>query len=164
VSTYSDNFNTGPSSLLRAHSDDINTEMDTDLLKSTLRQSREPLRWEEQTVQKSRSNVRSINRASLNQSKSQQPSLNTSVGRSSMSRSIDKSPILWTIPSESDEPNILDCSAEKSDQALAQSALVSNFSNTNNIESRSLVIDVPDLNSESAPNSEEVSYFNSKKH
>jgi hypothetical protein len=62
-----------------SHSDNINTEIDTDLLKATLRQSREPLRWvEEQTIQKLRPG--SINRAYLNKFKSQEPSSNNSVG------------------------------------------------------------------------------------
>eukprot|EP00596_Hydrurales_sp_CCMP1899_P003507 CAMPEP_0119035552 /NCGR_PEP_ID=MMETSP1177-20130426/2615_1 /TAXON_ID=2985 /ORGANISM="Ochromonas sp, Strain CCMP1899" /LENGTH=858 /DNA_ID=CAMNT_0006993965 /DNA_START=124 /DNA_END=2700 /DNA_ORIENTATION=+ len=152
---------------LRGHSDDINTEIDTDLLKSTLRQSREPLKWEEeQTVQKSRfkegslnraSKEGSINRASKEGSINRAP-LNHPLGRNSMSKSIDKSPLLWTIPSESDEPNY---TTEKIDQACVQSPLVNNVSNINNIESRSLVIDVPDLNSESAANSEEDSLFDS---
>jgi hypothetical protein len=73
-----------------------------------------------------------------------------------MSKSIDKSPLLWTIPSESDEPNY---TTEKIDQACVQSPLVNNILNINNIESRSLVIDVPDLNSGSAANSEEVHMY-----
>lgn len=154
-------LNTAPSSSLKADSDDdMTTEIDTDPLKSTLRQSRRPLRWvEEQTIQKSEFKA-SMNRASLNQLDPQQPSFTSIAGRNSLSRSIDKSPILWTIPLESDEPDIVSHSTEKSDQEHVHPVPTSDFSNTIKIESRSLVIDVPDLNSESSPASEEVSHFN----
>lgn len=166
--TFSDSLNTAPSSSLKPNDDDMTTEIDTGLLESMSSRPRQPLMWEvEKTPQNSRLKAVSTNRAaSLDQLDSQRPLFTSIAGRRSMALSIDKSsPLLWTTPLESEEPNIRH-SSEDSVKPKAYGhpspLSLSDSSNRNSVQRHSLVIDVPDISTKSSHPSEEVSHFDLK--